>query len=71
MVSTERTVPLAGATANQRSALFASERFLFLAEMLAKYNKPLLVTDIDVECIKNPMVSIPIQRDRRFRERDR
>jgi len=55
MVSTERTVPLAGATANQRSALFASERFLFLAELLAKYNKPLLVTDIDVECIKNPM----------------
>ena len=40
---------------NQRSALFASERFLFLAELLAKYNKPLLVTDIDVECIKNPM----------------
>jgi len=55
MVSSERTVPLAGATPNQRSALFASERFLFLAELLAKYNKPLLVTDIDVECIKNPM----------------
>ena len=55
MVSSERTVALAGATPNQRSALFASERFLFLAELLAKYNKPLLVTDIDVECIKNPM----------------
>ena len=54
MVSTERTVPLSGATPNQRSALFASERFLFLAELLAKYNKPLLVTDIDVECLKNP-----------------
>ena len=54
MVSTDRTVHLAGASPNQRSALFSSERFLFLAELLAKYNKPLLVTDIDVECLKNP-----------------
>jgi len=54
MVGTERTVKLAGVSPNQRSALFASERFLFLAELLAKYNKPLLVTDIDVECMKNP-----------------
>lgn len=51
---TQRQLDLAGASANQRKALFASERFLFLAEMLAKYQTPMLVTDIDVECLQNP-----------------
>ena len=49
--STQRTLNLDVATDNQRSALFASERFIFLAEILAKYNKPMLVSDIDVECL--------------------
>lgn len=52
--STERLISLSGASPNQRSALFASERFLLLAELLAKYNKPLLVTDIDIECLRDP-----------------
>ncbi len=52
--STQRVLDLRSASANQRSALFASERFLFLAEMLTKYAKPMLVTDIDVECLKDP-----------------
>lgn len=53
---TQRQLDLSGASANQRKALFASERFLFLAEMLAKYQRPLLVSDIDVECLQNPHV---------------
>lgn len=52
--STQRTLNLDAATDNQRSAVFASERFIFLAEILAKYNKPLLVSDIDVECLQDP-----------------
>ena len=52
--STQRTLDLKAASDNQRSALFASERFIFLAEILAKYNKPLLVSDIDVECLQDP-----------------
>lgn len=28
---------------------------MFLAEILAKYNRPHLVADIDVECIRNPL----------------
>jgi hypothetical protein len=52
--STQRTLNLDAATDNQRSAVFASERFIFLAEILAKYNKPILVSDIDVECLQDP-----------------
>ena len=52
--STQRTLNLDAVTDNQRSAVFASERFIFLAEILAKYNKPLLVSDIDVECLHDP-----------------
>ncbi len=52
--STQRTLNLDAATDNQRSAVFASERFIFLAEILAKYNKPMLVSDIDVECLQDP-----------------
>ena len=52
--STQRTLNLDAATDNQRSAVFASERFVFLAEILAKYNKPMLVSDIDVECLQDP-----------------
>jgi len=52
--STQRTLDLSAASDNQRKALFASERFIFLAEILAKYNKPLLVSDIDVECLQDP-----------------
>lgn len=52
---TQRSLDLSGASADQRSAVFASERFLFLAEMLAKYDKPMLVSDIDVECLQDPM----------------
>jgi hypothetical protein len=40
MVSSERTVPLTGVSSNQRSALFASERFLFLAELLLTDTTP-------------------------------
>ena len=54
LISTQRTLNLDAATENQRSAVFASERFIFLAEILAKYNKPILVTDIDVECLQDP-----------------
>ena len=54
IISTQRTLNLDAATDNQRSAVFASERFIFLAEILAKYNKPLLVSDIDVECLHDP-----------------
>ncbi len=51
---TQREVNLQGATANQRKAFFASERFLFLHELLQKYSRPMLVTDIDVDPIKHP-----------------
>ena len=51
---TQRQLDLKTASTSQRKALFASERFLFLAEMLAKYQRPMLVTDIDVECLQNP-----------------
>ena len=51
---TERRVDLQAASPNQRKALFSCERFLFLAEMLEKYQKPILVTDIDVECVRDP-----------------
>ena len=51
---TQRQVHLQGATTNQRKAVFASERFLFLHELLEKYNKPLLVTDIDVDPLQHP-----------------
>lgn len=52
--ATQRRLDLCQATSNQRKAVFASERFLFLAEMLSKYQRPILVTDIDVECIRDP-----------------
>lgn len=52
---TQRELNLVGASPNQRKALFASERFLFLAEMLAKYQRPMLVTDIDVDPLKSPL----------------
>jgi len=54
LCSTERMVPLAKASANQRKALFASERFFFVAELLEKYRKPLIVSDIDIDCLRNP-----------------
>lgn len=54
MNATQRTIQLQGANANQRKAFFASERFLFLHELLHKYNRPLLVTDIDVDPLKHP-----------------
>lgn len=52
--ATQRSLDLSQASPNQRKAVFASERFLFLAEMLTKYQRPILVTDIDVECIQDP-----------------
>ena len=58
-VFTERNIDVASAGPEWRKALFASERFLFLAEILRKYQKPVLVTDIDVECLKDPMELLP------------
>lgn len=54
LTMTERMVDLSGASANQRKALYSSERYLFLAEMLRKYAVPMVVSDIDVECVKDP-----------------
>ncbi len=51
---TQREVNLQGATPNQRKAFFASERFVFLHELLQKYNRPMLVTDIDVDPLQHP-----------------
>lgn len=51
---TQREVNLQGATPNQRKAFFASERFLFLHELLQKYKRPMLVTDIDVDPMQHP-----------------
>lgn len=51
---TQRTLDLSRVTPNQRATIFACERFLFLAEMLAKYDRPMLLTDIDVECLQDP-----------------
>lgn len=52
---TQRELNMTGLSPNQRKAVFASERFLFLAEMLGKYQRPMLVTDIDVDLLKNPI----------------
>lgn len=51
---TERVYNLAALHRNRRMALFASERFLVLAEILEKYRKPIIVSDIDVEFLRNP-----------------
>lgn len=51
---TQREVNLQGATPNQRKAFFASERFLFLHELLQKYRRPMVVTDIDVDPLRHP-----------------
>jgi hypothetical protein len=53
---TQRTLDLSSFSSNRRAALFSCERFLFLAEMITKYNTPLLVTDIDIECLNDPYV---------------
>lgn len=55
MQITKRTISLEGLTPNQRKAIFASERFLCLSELLTKYNRPLLVTDIDIESLQHPI----------------
>jgi len=57
---TVRKYNLVDASQNWRKALFASERFLMLAEILKKYQKPVLVTDIDVECLKDPKALLTI-----------
>jgi hypothetical protein len=54
-VLSERQLDLATAPPHWRKALFASERFLILAELLEKYATPMLVTDIDVRCLKEPL----------------
>ena len=51
---TERKFDMSGRDAEWRKALYASERFLLLAEILKQYRKPVLVTDIDVECLRDP-----------------
>jgi hypothetical protein len=56
LVISERIVDLKNLTNNQKSAIFASERFLIISELLIKYKKPILVTDIDVQCLKCPML---------------
>jgi hypothetical protein len=52
---THRTVNLEHSSLNQRKAIFASERFIVLHELLQTYNKPLLVTDIDVDPLQHPI----------------
>ncbi len=51
---TERYISLKEMNLNQRKALFSSERFLFLAELLIKYRTTILVSDIDVLCLQDP-----------------
>jgi len=40
---------------NWNKAFFSCERFFVLPEILKIYQKPVLVTDIDVECLRNPL----------------
>lgn len=51
---TQRTLRFDNANPNWIKAMYASERFLVVAELLEKYNKPVLVSDIDVLFLRDP-----------------
>ncbi|MCG2582929.1 hypothetical protein [Massilia sp. TS11] len=50
-----RRGPIAALDNERRRALLACERFLVLPEILSGYGKPVLVLDIDLECVGDPL----------------
>lgn len=52
---THRALQFGQANDNWRKAVYACERFLILAELLEKYQRPVLVSDIDVVVQRDPL----------------
>lgn len=57
---TQRSTSMEGRDRQWQKAFFASERFLLLAEMLKKYQRPIFVTDIDIELLRDPATLLPL-----------
>jgi len=53
-VITTRQYATHGSNPNWKRALYASERFLILPDILETYRKPVLMTDIDIEFLRDP-----------------